>query len=201
MDVPTCERAGWKPLDFTRACLDAGVRFLQLRAKDMPSGRLVELAGAIQADVLAAGARLVINDRVDVAGIVGASGVHVGQDDLAVEDARRLLGAAAFVGVSTHTPEQISAALHTPLSYLAVGPTFATRTKDTGYDSVGVALVAHAFSTAEPRGIPVVAIGGITLATAPSVIEAGAASVAVISDLFEGGDPGRRAKAYLSALA
>jgi thiamine-phosphate pyrophosphorylase len=201
VDVAVCAREGWAPLDLARACLDAGVLLLQLRAKDMPGGPLVELARRLQADAAQAGAQLVINDRADVAAIVGAAGVHVGQDDLAVPDARIVAGKDALVGISTHTEAQITDALEQSPSYLAVGPTFATGTKDTGYAAVGIPLVSRATRAAAAQGVPVVAIGGITLETAPSVIAAGAASVAVISDLFAGGDPARRARAYLTALA
>lgn len=201
VDVGACARAGRAPRDLTRACLEAGVRLLQLRAKDLSGGAFVDLAHVLQADVAEAGARLVINDRADVAAIVGAAGVHVGQDDLAVDEVRGATGRDVLVGVSTHTRTQIGEALETPLSYLAVGPAFPTGTKDTGYEAIGLALVAHASAAAAALGIPVVAIGGITLETAPSVIAAGAASVAVIGDLLEGGDPGKRALAYLTALA
>jgi thiamine-phosphate pyrophosphorylase len=200
VDTDACATRGHAPRDVVRAFLDAGVRLLQLRAKNMAGGAFVDLARLLQADAAEAGARLVINDRADVAAITGAAGVHVGQDDLPPADARRVVGHEALVGVSTHSDAQIAAALVTPLSYLAVGPTFGTVTKETGYEPVGLALVARASRAAAARGVPVVAIGGITLATAPSVIAAGAASVAVIGDLLEGGDPGRRAKAYLSAL-
>lgn len=144
VDTEACARAGRTPADVSRAFLDAGVRLLQLRAKGLDSGAFVDLARRIQADVAAAGARLVINDRADVAAIASAAGVHVGQDDLSAAEAREIVGPEAIVGVSTHTEPQIHAALDAPLSYLAVGPTFGTRTKETGYEAVGLALVAYA---------------------------------------------------------
>ncbi len=200
VDTEACARAGRAPADVSRAFLDAGVRLLQLRAKGIESGVFVDLARRIQADVAAAGARLVINDRADVAAIAGAAGVHVGQDDLSAADARKIVGAEAIVGVSTHTPSQIHAALDAPLSYIAVGPVYGTQTKETGYEAVGLALVAYAAEAASARALPVIAIGGITLERAPAVIAAGAASVAVIGGLLDG-DPGTRALAYLAALA
>jgi len=128
----------------------------------------------------------------------GAAGVHVGQDDLAPSAARRLLGPAAIVGYSTHTSAQIEAASIEPVTYVAVGPVFGTHTKATGYEPVGLELVAEAARLS--RGLPVVAIGGITLDTAAEVLAAGASAVAVISDLFAGGDPRARVAAYQGVL-
>lgn len=128
----------------------------------------------------------------------GAAGVHVGQDDLPAAAARRQLGADAIIGLSTHSPAQIDAAVREPLSYLAVGPVFGTRTKQTGYDAVGLDLVRTAAAAAGT--VPVVAIGGITLDTCVAVVDAGATSVAVIGDLLTGGDPQARVAAYLRAL-
>jgi thiamine-phosphate pyrophosphorylase len=128
----------------------------------------------------------------------GAAGVHVGQDDLPPSAARRLLSEGAIVGFSTHTIAQVEGALSEPISYVAVGPVFGTRTKDTGYTAVGLDLVGTA---AQLTGAaPVVAIGGITLENARSVIDAGAAAVAVISDLLLGNDPCGRTQAFLQRL-
>lgn len=192
-------RAGWTARDLTRAYLCGGARLIQLRAKTMASGALLDLASAVAEDAAAAGADLIVNDRADIAVLARASGVHVGQEDLAPADVRRVVGPEALVGFSTHTVEQIAAALAQPISYLAVGPVFWTRTKDTGYERVGLALVEAAARHAAGAGRPVVAIGGITLASARSVIEAGAASVAVITDLLAG-NPEARVREYLSAL-
>lgn len=109
-----------------------------------------------------------------------------------------MLGPNAIIGYSTHTVAQIDAALLEPVTYIAVGPVFGTRTKDTGYHAVGLALVGEASRRA--GAVPVVAIGGITLETARQVIAAGAASVAIISDLLTGGDPAARVRAYLEGL-
>jgi len=124
----------------------------------------------------------------------GAGGVHVGQDDLPPSAARALLGPRAVVGYSTHTIAQIDGAAAEPVSYIAVGPVFGTRTKDTGYLAVGLDLVREAVRRS--KGRPVVAIGGVTLATAPAVWGAGASAVAVISDLLVGGDPRGRVASY-----
>jgi thiamine-phosphate pyrophosphorylase len=139
-----------------------------------------------------------VNDRADLALMSGAAGVHVGQDDLAPSAARQLLGPGAIVGYSTHTAAQVEAASTEPVTYIAVGPVFGTRTKATGYEPVGLGLVAEAARLS--RGLPVVAIGGITLETAPAVVRAGAASVAVITDLLEGGDPAARVRRFIEVL-
>lgn len=140
-----------------------------------------------------------MNDRADLARMSGAAGVHVGQDDLAPRDARAQLGPSAIVGFSTHTISQIESAAREPVTYIAVGPVFGTVTKATGYDAVGLDLVRTAAAIAP--GVPIVAIGGITLERAPEVIAAGASAVAVIGDLLVGGDPAGRVAAYCGALA
>ncbi len=129
----------------------------------------------------------------------GAVGVHVGQNDLAPLAVRQILGPGAIVGYSTHTTAQIEAASIEPVTYIAIGPVFGTKTKATGYEPIGLELVSDAARVS--RGLPVVAIGGITLETAPAVIEAGASSIAVISDLLVAGDPAARVRAFLDALA
>lgn len=198
LDVGVASAAGWDPLDLARAFLDGGAALVQVRAKQLPPGRFLQLCDRVVGAATAAGAVVVVNDRVDLARMSGAAGAHVGQDDLAPAAARQLLGPDAIVGYSTHTLAQIEAAVAEPVSYIAVGPVFGTRTKATGYDAVGLELVAAAAQRA--RGLPVVAIGGITLDTAPAVLAAGASAVAVISDLLAGGDPARRVAAYLRAL-
>ncbi len=181
----------------TAAYLRGGARLLQLRDKTAAGGELLALADDLVALAHEAGATLVINDRADVARLAGADGVHVGQDDLGVEEARATVGAAAIVGLSTHDEAQIAAAAGSSASYIAVGPIFETATKDTGYAARGLALVRRAASI----GKPVVAVGGITLDRAADVIAAGAASVAVISDLLDGGDPEARVRAYVARLS
>ena len=180
--------------------LAAGARLLQLRAKSSPSGLALSLATAIAAEARRAGALFLLNDRADLAVLAGAGGVHVGQDDLAPADARLVTGPAAVVGLSTHTPAQVAAAVGAPVDYLAVGPVYDTGTKETGYAAVGLDLVRAVAAAAAPHGLPVVAIGGITLDTAPDVLAAGATSVAIISDLLAAGDPAARVRAYIERL-
>jgi thiamine-phosphate pyrophosphorylase len=122
----------------------------------------------------------------------------VGQDDLSPAHVRGLLGERAIVGLSTHTPRQIGAALDERIDYLAIGPVFQTGTKQTGYEAVGLEAVREASAMTQPRRLPVVAIGGITLDRARSAVAAGAVSVAVISDLLVTGDPAARVREYLA---
>ncbi len=200
-DADVCARAGWTLPDYAAALMDGGVTLLQLRAKHAQSREFLAATEAVMARALPHAATVVVNDRADIARLAGASGVHVGQGDLSASDVRRVIGADAVLGLSTHTPTQLEAAVREPVTYVAIGPVFGTTTKDTGYDAVGLALVRLACAIAAPAGLPVVAIGGITLERAPGVIVAGAASVAVISDLLVGGDPAARARLFLDRLS
>jgi len=183
-----------------RAFLSAGVRLIQLRVKTWDSGAFLDLAQASVTEALAAGATIVVNDRADIAALAAAPGLHVGQDDLTPSDARKIVGTASWVGLSTHTEAQWTAALAAPVDYLAIGPVFGTQTKATGYGAVGLETVSRVAAAAGAHGMPVVAIGGITLENAVSVIDAGGSSVAVISDLLDG-SPEVRARAFIRALA
>ena len=198
LDVDVAAAHGWRPHDLARAFLDGGAQLIQLRAKHLPSGVFLALCDAMAAAAAPYRCAVIVNDRVDLAAMSGAAGVHVGQDDVLPAAARRLLGDRAIVGYSTHTTAQIEAAVQEPISYLAIGPVFGTRTKDTGYDAVGLGRVGEAARLS--GGLPVVAIGGITLETAPQVIAAGATGVAVITDLLAGGDPRARLAAFNRTL-
>jgi thiamine-phosphate pyrophosphorylase len=176
-----------------------GARLLQVRAKQLASGPFLELCQQVVALGAACDGTVIVNDRADLTVMAGAAGVHVGQDDLTPADARTVVGPDAIVGLSTHSHSQIVAAAHEPITYLAVGPVFGTVSKQTGYGPVGLELVRFAAANALRR--PVVAIGGITLETAPSVIAAGATCVAVIGDICGASDPEQRTRAYVKALA
>jgi thiamine-phosphate pyrophosphorylase len=167
----------------------------------MPGGRLFDETVALTRFVHQAGGLFVLNDRADLARMAETDGVHLGQEDLPPRAVRPIVGPEALVGLSTHTPTQIERAVLEPVSYLAVGPVFGTATKETGYDAVGLALVRYAARQAHAQSLPLVAIGGITLELAPSVLEAGAQSVAVITDLFRGERPTVRVRQFLAALA
>jgi thiamine-phosphate pyrophosphorylase len=184
-----------------------GSRWLQLRAKTLSGGAFLEAATRLQALARANGARLIVNDRADVARLCGAAGLHIGQDDLTPAAARTVVGPHAVVGFSTHTEAQIDAAVVQPVNYIAIGPVFGTNTKETGYTAVGLervryaaAAVARASSSDLDRTRGIVAIGGITLDTAAAVLAAGATAVAVIADLLATGDPEARVRAYVERL-
>jgi thiamine-phosphate pyrophosphorylase len=194
-----CAAAGRAPIEVARAFLTAGAQWLQLRCKRMASGPFLDLANSVLVDANQAGATVIVNDRADVAALSGAPGLHVGQTDLSPADARSVIGAAAILGLSTHNREQWEAAVREPISYMAIGPTFGSGTKDTGYAAIGLQMVRDAASAAAAAGLPSVAIGGITIENAPAVIDAGASSVAVISDLLKD-DPEARCRAFLRSL-
>jgi thiamine-phosphate pyrophosphorylase len=199
-DADACDRAGWTLPDFVSACLRGGAQVLQVRAKFASSRWLYETVLAAVEVARPAGAVVLVNDRADIARLTSADGVHIGQEDLSPAQVRSVVGEEAIVGLSTHTLDQIDAAVRAPVSYIAVGPIFGTATKATGYDAVGLDRVRAASGRAAASRLPVVAIGGITLERAPSVIQAGAQSVAVISDLLATGSPEDRVREYLAAL-
>jgi thiamine-phosphate pyrophosphorylase len=173
------------------------VRFVQIRAKTLPSERFLELCDTVVDLARPYGAAVIVNDRADIAAMAHAGGVHVGQVDLPPAAARQLLGPDAIVGYSTHTIEQVEQAVNLPVSYIAVGPVFPTGSKETGYTPVGVELVREAVRAA--AGKPIIGIGGITVDNAREVIAAGASGVAVIADLLRG-DPAERAARFLAVL-
>jgi thiamine-phosphate pyrophosphorylase len=197
IDTGVCSAAGLDPARVADACLAGGARVLQLRDKTASSAAFLSLADRLVQRARACDAVLVVNDRADIARLSGAWGVHVGQDDLDVADVRRIVGSAAVVGISTHDEAQIDAALETDATYVAVGPIFGTATKDTGYSARGLNLIRYATH----RGKPIVAIGGIALDRVESVMEAGAAGLAVISDLLTTGNPEARTRDYIARLA
>lgn len=195
IDTDACREYGREPLAVAVACLRGGARVLQLRSKAASGASYLELADALVAAARDYDAAVIVNDRADIAVMAGAAGVHVGQDDLPVADARRIVGARAIVGLSTHDERQVDAAVQSDADYIAVGPIYDTTTKDTGYAARGLDLVRYAAG----RGKPVAAIGGITLARAPAVIAAGAAAVVVISDLLHD-DPERRTRQFIDLV-
>jgi thiamine-phosphate pyrophosphorylase len=181
--------------------LDAGVRLVQLRAKRLSFGPALDLADRLSRQAAAAGAWFVLNDRADVARLSGATGVHVGQDDLSVAEVRQLLWPGQRVGVSTHNDVELARVLRAPagqVDYVAAGPVFATTSKQNPDPAIGITGIRAAVQRLRPYGLPLVAIGGMTLATAPAVLEAGADAVAVIGDLLTSQDPGERVRQWLS---
>jgi thiamine-phosphate pyrophosphorylase len=199
-DADSCARAGWTLVDFAHACLQGGAAFLQIRAKELSSAAFLSAAVDI-VDRAGGDAVVIVNDRADIARLAGAGGVHVGQEDLAPRAIRPIVGDDAVIGLSTHSGTQLAGAVREPVSYVAVGPVFGTRTKETGHQPIGVEGVRQAAAVVDPAGLPLVAIGGITLERAPQLIAAGADAVALIGDLLANANPERRVREYLAALA
>jgi thiamine-phosphate pyrophosphorylase len=164
---------------------DGGATFVQLREKKLPALDFYHQAKTALTVAAERGVRVIINDRVDIALALGATGVHLGQDDLPPEEARKLLGNDAIIGYSTHSVRQAIAGAAFPVDYIAIGPIFETGTKANPDPVVGLeGLLAVRKAIGDMR---LVAIGGITRENATSAVEAGADSVAVISSLLSGG--------------
>jgi len=180
------------------ALVAGGARIVQLRAKGLPDRIFLDLAAQALAAARRGGALLVVNDRADVARIVGADGVHVGQDDLDPRAVRSLLPPGALVGVSTHTLDQLGRAAEAPVDYVAIGPVFPTRSKAAPDPVVGLETVRRARDLTRR---PLVAIGGITAENARSVVEAGADGLAVISALLAQPDLEAAARRLQGAFA
>jgi len=182
VDVGTLAARGLDPLAFAEAVLSAHPAALQLRAKDMPARETLGLLRALAPMCRRAGVVLVANDRPDLAVLAGCAHVHVGQGDMPIDRVRRLVPGVA-VGVSTHTIDQVDAALAARPEYVAFGPVFETRTKDGPDAVVGVGLLRQAYKRAAAAGVPLVAIGGITLEGARGLVGA-ADAIAIIAALL-----------------
>src|SRR5579864_2358581 len=191
-------------LSFAETMAESGVELLQYRNKRASSRELFEASESISATLSrlakpgAYEPRFIVNDRADIALLVNAQGVHVGQQDLSVEDARVIVGPDRFVGVSTHSLEQLDAADKTSADYIALGPIFPTSSKDNPDPVVGLELLREARQRTRK---PLVAIGGITLERAADTFRAGADSLAVARDLIAAENPAARARLYLKEAA
>ena len=185
-------------LELAETLAGSGVELVQYRNKTGSSRQFFDVSRQLSTALAPLGVRLIVNDRPDIALLAGAGGVHVGQEDLSVEDARAVCGADCWVGVSTHTLEQLAAADRTPADYIAFGPIFTTATKKNPDPVVGTELLRRARQLTKK---PLVAIGGITLDRAAEVFRAGADSLAVIRDLNCVPNPGVRAREYLEVAA
>lgn len=172
----------------------AGCTLLQYRNKSHNARVMLEQARELKTH-LGESVRLIMNDRADLCLAADFDGVHVGQDDLSAESVRKIMGPELWLGVSTHNPKQLSEADLTSADYLAIGPVFSTSSKEKPDPVVGLEGVRWA---RELTRKPLVAIGGVSRANAASVIEAGADSVAVISDLLR--DPRKSAEEFFRVL-
>jgi thiamine-phosphate pyrophosphorylase len=183
--------------DVVPAALRGGVDVVQLREKHAGDDEIVAAGRALRELCDEHGASLVVNDRADLALACGADGVHVGQDDQPVPEVRRVVGDRLFIGLSTHSAEQIEAAERDPdVDYLGVGPVYETATKP-GVEAVGLELVRYAAAHASK---PWFAIGGIDAARAAAVAEAGAERIAVVRAIRDAADPRAAAAALREAL-
>jgi thiamine-phosphate pyrophosphorylase len=185
-----------RPDDFLAAALRGGVDVVQLRIKDGADEDILGAARRFRAVCDAYEALFILNDRPDLVRAADADGVHVGQEDTAVAQARELVGPDRLIGLSTHSPAQVDAAARTDVDYIGVGPVHATPTKP-GRPAVGLELVRYAASNA---AVPFFAIGGISPANVNDVAAAGAERIAVVRALTDAVDPERTAGELRTAV-
>lgn len=178
-----------------QALLKGGAGLVQLRAKELASKELLELAVEARSLTRQAGCVFIVNDRADIALASGADGIHLGQEDLPLHIARRILGAKRIIGISTHDLDQTREAEAGGADYIGFGPIFGTSTKETGYSPRGLPMLREIRKTVK---IPIVAIGGITEDNVTQVWEAGADSAAIISDLMGARDVAEKVRKVLS---
>jgi thiamine-phosphate pyrophosphorylase len=177
-----------------RELLEGGIKLLQLRAKAMIPVDFLRLACATRALTRSYTCRLIVNDRVDIALACEADGVHLGQEDLPLQAARKLMG-DRIIGISTHALEQAKEAQDDGADYIGFGPMFGTTTKATGYGARGLEMLRRVRKAVT---IPIVAIGGITEGNVTEVWQAGADSAAIISDLLGADDIADKVKRILA---
>lgn len=190
------DAAGLGHIGLARLFLDNGIRFFQVREKGASDVRLLQQLREINRLCTDRDAQLIVNDRLDLALASGAAGVHLGQDDLPVEAARRLGGERLILGLSTHSAEEFLRAQSREVDYVAIGPVFASSTKPGGRSPLGPDLVRE---LVQRKRHPVVAIGGIDLARATRLWDMGVDSVAVIRDIVGAVDPASQLIRYLQA--
>jgi thiamine-phosphate pyrophosphorylase len=184
------------PLRLGQLLFAGGARVVQIRHKAASSGQLLTWARTLVETAPPDGI-VIVNDRVDVARLARAGGVHLGQEDLPVAHAREQLGPDVLIGKSTHSLEQAQVALEDDIDYLAIGPVFPTSSKPDAAQPVGLEGVAAVSGLTD---LPVVAIGGIRLGVVSDVLRAGASAVAAISDLSGAADPESRTREFIRAL-
>jgi thiamine-phosphate pyrophosphorylase len=185
------------PIELTKKLLDAGARLFQYRNKTSSSRELLHASQALCMTARQHGGTFLVDDRADISRLSGASGVHLGQDDLSVAAARAVVGTDCLIGLSTHNLRQFAAAVESSADYIAVGPIFSTSGKQNPDPVVGVDFIRTVRILTTK---PIVAIGGITLDRTREVIDAGADSVAVISDILKAKNPADRVRQYLQLI-
>ena len=178
------------------AALGAGVDAIQLRDPRASGGALLRAARALRSLTRATGAALLVNDRVDVALAVAADGVHLPAASFPIPAVRALLGSTAWIGRSTHAPEEAVAAAAAGADYVILGPIFPTPSKARYGAPLGIGAVA-----ATRASVPLVAIGGVTAARVPELRRAGATGIAVVREILDAPDPGAAARALVTTLA
>lgn len=183
-------------LDAVASALKGGVDILQLREKNMPANKIIELGKKVKLLCAEYGATFIVNDRVDIAYVLDADGVHLGQDDMDIESARKILGNNAIIGISTHAPAQAQKAVNDGADYIGMGPVFTTPTKP-GRQSVGLEYVKW---VSENIKIPAFAIGGIDLDNVQDVVNAGAKKIAVVRAIINSDNPEKAAQEFLKVL-
>jgi thiamine-phosphate diphosphorylase len=188
----------WSPVEQAQAACDAGAAAVQLRAKRATDGEALRWGESIRAATRRAGVLFVVNDRFDLALALEADAVHVGQADLAPARVRAVAGAKLGIGRSTHDDAELERALGEPADYVAFGPVFGTRSKETGFSARGLERLAAAAARVAPR--PLVAIGGIDAANIGQVLAAGARGAAVLSAVAGAADPAAAARRLVRAL-
>jgi len=186
-------------VDRSKQLLEAGVDCLQLREKKLPDREIFPLAEKLSEICSAMGKIFIVNDRPDIALAIGAHGVHVGQDDLPVPVVRQILGSDRIIGVSTHNPTQLQAAIDIQPTYIAVGPAFQTATKP--HEPVaGLEYIAQSVKLLHDAGIPEVAIGGITIENLPKLMDLGVRRIAVCGAVLSADDPVKQVEKFNSIL-
>ncbi len=184
--------------DLAEQLCASGAQLLQLRVKEQSTRDFLTIAHAVRAICRRSGCLLIINDRVDIALAVDADGVHVGQEDIPLSAARKVIGPHKIIGVSTHDPQQALRAEQSGADYIGFGPLFSTTTKATGYTARGLEQLRE---IRQLVSLPIVAIGGVTSERAPSALAAGANAVAMISDLILAADIAVKVRATIELLS
>jgi thiamine-phosphate pyrophosphorylase len=185
---------GHEPVALARILLEGGARVMQLRLKNAPGRDLLAAARAIAAMCRERGAMLIVDDRADIAMLAGAAGVHLGQDDLPLEAARRFVGRDMIIGISTHGVEQAVAAESGGADYIGFGPLYPGGLRNNA-EGKGLAMLREVRAAVS---IPIVAIGGITEATVPEALAAGADACAIITDVVLAADITAKVRALLA---